>query len=181
MAKILMAVLITLGIGTAWAAEGGGMFQFNDKRFTPAHAYAYRMQTPDFDAMTPADMQAGKLKWKESLAVALSDRPFDRAALASLDAPEEALDRMAQAGALVVTVVAGRAGKVDAVRVALPGGGRILQPDAAAATLTLDPPKTGLVSGRLVIKGDRKMHEFDPANVPFIEADVRFQTAAPAR
>ena len=154
------------------------MFQFNDKRFTPAHAYAYRMQSPDFDAMTLADKQ---VKWKESLAVALSDRPFDRAALASLDGPEEALDRMAQAGALVVTVIAGRAGKVEAVRVALPGAGRILQPDAAAATLTLDPPKTGLVSGRLVIKGDRKMHEFDPANVPFIEADVRFQTAAPAR
>jgi hypothetical protein len=31
-----------------------------------------------------------------------------------------------------------------------------------------------------VIKGDRKMHEFDPEHIPFVEADIRFVTAAPS-
>jgi len=33
---------------------------------------------------------------------------------------------------------------------------------------------------RLVIKSDRKTHEADPEHIPFVEADIRFVTAAPS-
>jgi hypothetical protein len=175
--------LLALSGALLQAAEGGPMFQFNDQHFEPKHAYAFQMKTPDFDAMSPQDMQGGpeKMKWKRSLAITLSDKPFDTEALAKLDSPFEALDRMVAAGALVVTVAAGQGGKIDMVRVSLPRSQNALQLDESSATLTLDAPKEGKVSGRLVIKGDRKMHEFDPQNIPFVEADIRFMIAAPAR
>jgi hypothetical protein len=177
------AVLLALASALLHAGEGGPVFQFNDQRFEPKHAYAFQMKTPDFDAMSPADMQAGpeKMKWKKALAVALSDKPFDTQALAKLDPPFEALDQMVQAGALLVTVVAGQGGKAEMLRISLPRGKRALQLDTSSATLTLSGPKDGKVSGRLVIKGDRKMHEFDPEHVPFVEADITFVTAAPSR
>ena len=175
--------LLALSGALLQAAEGGPMLQFNDQRFEPKHAYAFQMKTPDFDAMSPEDMQGGpgKIKWKKSLAIALSDRPFDTPALVKLDPPFEALDRMVAAGALLVTVTAGEGGKVDMLRVSLPRSQKALQFDTSNATLTIDAPKEGKLSGRLVIKGDRKMHEFDPQHIPFVEADIRFVTAAPAR
>jgi len=175
--------LLVLSGAVLQAAEGGPMFQFNDQRFEPKHAYAFQMETPDFGAMSPKDMQGGpeKMKWKKSLTIALSDKPFDTAALAKLDSPFEALETMVGAGALVVTVAAGEGGKIDMVRFSLPRSQTALQWDESSATLTLDAPKEGKLSGRLVIKGDRKMHEFDPQHFPFVEADIRFMTAAPAR
>jgi len=175
--------LLVLSGAVLQAAEGGPMLQFNDQRFEPTHAYAFQMKTPDFEAMSPKDMQGGpeKIKWKKSLAITLSDKPFDTPALAKLDSPFEALDRMVGAGALLVTVTAGQGGKIDMVRVSLPRSQKALQFDSSSATLTLDAPKEGKLSGRLVIKGDRKMHEFDPQHIPFVEADIRFATAAPAR
>jgi hypothetical protein len=121
------------------------------------------------------------MKWKKALAVALSDKPFDTQALAKLDPPFDALDQMVQAGALLVTVVAGQGGKAEMLRISLPRSKRALQLDTSSATLTLSGPKDGKVSGRLVIKGDRKMHEFDPEHIPLVEADITFVTAAPPR
>lgn len=179
----LTPALLLLSGALLQAAEGGPMFQFNDQRFEPKHAYAFQMNTPDFDAMSPEDFQGGpeKMKWKKSLAITLSDKPFDSAALAKLDSPFEALDGMVGAGALLVTVTAGEGGKIDMVRVSLPRSQTALQLDESSATLTLDAPKEGKLSGRLAIKGDRKMHEFDPQHIPFVEADIHFVTAAPAR
>jgi hypothetical protein len=91
-----------------------------------------------------------------------------------------ALDQMVQAGALLVTASEGEGGSVEMVRVSLPRSKQALQLDTSAATLTLDPRKEGKLSGRLVIKGDRHMHEFDPEHIPFVEADVRFVAAAPS-
>ena len=180
--RLVTVALLVLSSGVLHAGEGGPMLQFNDLRFEPQHAYAFQMKTPDFDAMSPADMQAGpeKMKWKKALAISLSDRPFDTKALAKLDPPFEALDRMVEAGALLVTVTAGEGGNVEMLRISLPRSKRALQLDTKWATLTLDPPKEGKVSGRLVIKGDRKMHDFDPEHIPFVEADIRFVTGAPA-
>ncbi len=159
------------------------MFQFNDQRFELKHAYAFEMKTPDFEAMTPEDFQGGpeKIKWKKALAIALSDKPFDAEALAKLDPPFEGLDRMVERGAVMVTVAAGKDGAVDSVRVSLPRSTTALELDTKSATLTLEGPKAGKVSGRLVIKGDRKMHDFDPEHVPFVEADIGFATATPSR
>ena len=180
--RVVTVAVLVLSIGVLHASEGSPMFQFNDQRFDPQHAYAFRMKTPDFDAMSPADMQAGpeKMKWKKALAISLSDKPFDTKALPKLDPPFEALDRMVEAGALLVTVTAGEGGKVEMLRISLPRSKRALQLDTSWATLTLDPPQEGKLSGRLVIKGDRKMHEFDPEHIPFIEADIRFVTTAPS-
>ena len=176
------AVLLALSGALLHAAEGGPMLQFNDQRFTPEHAYAFQMKTPDLDAMSPQDMQGGpeKMKWKKSTVIVLSDKPFDAAALAKLNPPFDALDRMVAAGAVMVTVIAGKGGKVDMLRLALPRSQTALELDTSTTTLTLDAPKEGKLSGRLAVKGDRKMHEFDPQNVPFVEADIRFVTAAPA-
>jgi len=178
----LTAALLLLSGALVPAAEGGPMLQFNDQHFAPEHAYAFQMKTPDLDAMSPQDMQGGpeKMKWKKSTVLVLSDKPFDAAALAKLDPPVDALDRMVAAGAVMLTVIAGVGGKVDMLQLALPRSQTALQLDTGVATLTLDPPKDGKLSGRLVVKGDRKMHDFDPQNVPFVEADVRFVTAAPA-
>jgi len=183
MKGVVTAALLALSSAILPAGEGGPMFQFNDQRFEPKYAYAFQMKTPDFDAMSPADMQAGpeKMKWKKALAITLSDKPFDTQALAKLDPPFEALDRMVEAGALLVTVGAGKDGKVEMLRISLPRSKRALQLDTSWATLTFDAPKGGKLSGRLVIKGDRKMHEFDPEHIPFVEADIRFVTAAPSR
>jgi len=179
---VVTAALLALSSATLYAGEGGPMFQFNDQRFEPRHAYAFQMKTPDFDAMSPADMQAGpgKMKWKKALTISLSDKPFDTKALAKLDPPFEALDRMVEAGALLVTVGVGKDGSVEMLRVSLPRSQKALQLDTHSATLTLDAPKEGKLSGRLVIKGDRKMHEFDPEHIPFVEADIPFVTAAPS-
>jgi hypothetical protein len=183
---VTLAVLVLSG-APLQAAEGDPMLQFNDQRFAPRYAYAFHMEVPDLDAMpAPKDLQDGssvtvKMKWKKSLAIALSDKPFDTAALAKLDSPLDALDKMVGAGAMLVTVVAGKSGKIDAVRVCLPRSQTALTLDPSSATLTLDSPKDGKLSGRLVIKGDHKMHEFDPQNVPLVESDIHFMTLAPAR
>ena len=180
---VVTAALLALSSAILHAGEGGPMFQFNDRRFEPKHAYAFQMKTPDFDAMSPADMQAGpeKMKWKKALTITLSDKPFDTQALAKLDPPFAALDQMVEAGALLVTVDAGKDGKVELLRISLPRSKRALQLDTSWATLTFDAPKEGKLSGRLVIKGDRKMHEFDPDHIPLVEADISFLTAASAR
>jgi hypothetical protein len=177
------AALLVLSGAIMPAGEGGPMFQFNDQHFEPKYAYAFQMKIPDLDAMSPADMQGGpeKMKWKKALAISLSDKPFDTQALAKLDPPFEALDQMVQAGALLVTVTAGKDGQVDMLRISLPRSKRALQFDTSWATLTLNPAKEGKLSGRLVIKGDRKMHEFDPEHIPFVAADIPFVTAAPSR
>jgi hypothetical protein len=177
----LTAALLALSTGVLWPGEGGPVFQYNDQRFEPKYAYAFQMEIPDLGAMSRADMKAGKppTKWKKALAISLSDKPFDTPALAKLDPPFDALDRMVQGGALLITVTAGKGGEVDVLRVSLPRSQLALQLDTHAATLTLNPPKGGKVSGRLVIKGDRHMHEFDPEHIPFIEADISFVTAAP--
>ena len=176
------AALLALSSAILYAGEGGSMFQFNDQRFEPQHAYAFQMKTPDFDALSPADMQAGpeKMKWKKALTISLSEKPFDTQALAKLAPPFEALDQMVEAGALLVAVGAGKDGNVELLRISLPRSKRALQLDTSWATLTFDAPKEVRLSGRLVIKGDRKMHEFDPEHIPFVEADIRFVTAAPS-
>ena len=174
--------LLVLSVALLRAAEGGTMFQFNDQRFELKNAYAFQMNMPDFDAMSPEDLQAGpdKMKWKKALTVALSDQPFDTAALAKLEEPFDVFDKMTEAGAVLVTVAAGKDGKVESLRVVLPRSKTALDLDTSAGTLTLDPPKEKKVSGRLVVKGDKKMHDFDPDHIPLIEADVSFATAAPA-
>ena len=180
-ARTVIAVLFALA-GVAPAGEGDAMLQVNDKRFTPGHAYLFKMQTPDFAGMTPKETQAGKIKWKIAPAVALSDRPFDTAALAKLESPLEALEEMAQKGAVVITATVGtKGGAVDYLRVALPGLSKRWEPDPSVATLTLAPAKGAKQSGRLQIKGDKKMHDFDPKNIPFIDADIKFEAAAPTR
>ena len=160
------------------------MFQFNDQRFEPKYAYAFQMEDPGFRRHV-ARGHAGReapIKWKKVLAISLSDKPFDTQALAKLDQPYEALDRMVARGS---TVGHGDRGKRWRGRrccaVSLPRSQLALQLDTSAATLTLDAPKEGKVSGRFVIKGDRNMHEFDPEHIPFVEADIRFVTAAPSR
>jgi hypothetical protein len=180
---VVTAALLALSSALLHAGEGGPMFQYNDQRFEPKYAYAFQMEVPDLGAMSRADMQAGKppTKWKKVLAISLSDKPFDTQALAKLDQPYDALDRMVQGGALLITVTAGKGGEVDVLQVSLPRSQLALQLDTHAAALTLDAPKEGKVSGQLVIKGDRHMHEFDPEHIPFIEADIRFVTAAPSR
>jgi hypothetical protein len=179
---VVTAALLALSGALLHAGEGGPMFQFNDQRFEPQYAYAFQMEIPDLGAMSRADMEAGKppTKWKKVLTISLSDKPFDTQTLAKLDPPFDALDRMVAAGALLVTVSAGKDGEVDLLRISLPRSKLALQMDTSVATLTLDPPKAGKLSGRLVIKGDRHMHEFDPEHIPFVEADIRFVTAAPS-
>ncbi len=184
MIKLVMTILwMALPGALLLAGEGGTMFQFNDQRFELKHAYAFEMKTPDFEAMTPEDFQGGpeKMKWKKAMAIALSDQPFDAKALAKADPPFEALDRMVQGGAVMITVAAGKNGGVDMVRVSLPRSTTALELDTKSAELTLEGPKAGKLSGRLVIKGDRKMHEFDPEHVPFVEADIGFEAVAPSR
>ncbi len=184
MIKLVMTILgMALPGALMLAGEGGTMFQFNDQRFELKHAYAFEMETPDFEAMTPEDFQGGpeKMKWKKALAIALSDQPFDTQALAKADPPFEALDRMVEGGAALITVAAGKNGGVDMVRVSLPRSTKALELDTKSAELTLEAPKGGKLGGRLVIKGDRKMHEFDPEHVPYIEADIRFVAVVPPR
>ena len=171
--KSLALVAIAAG-ASLQAAQGVPMLQFNEKKFTLTHSFPFKMKVPDFAAMTDADRRAGKLKWKESQAIALSDKPFDAAALQKLDSPLEALDEMAKKGAAVVIAAAASPGTASMVRVALPGAETIVEPDNTAASLTFNPPQGGKVTGKLVLKGDRKMHEFDPAHVPFIEIDASF-------
>jgi hypothetical protein len=156
------------------------MLQFNDKKYALDHSFAFKMKIPDMEAMTPADFQKGPggMKWIVAQAVALSDKPFDGPALSKLPDPTEALDLMAQKGAAVVTAVAGKGHKVSLLRVALPDG-KILQPDAVDATLSLQAGKDGKISGKLLLKGDRKMHEFDPQNVPLIEINADFAAPSP--
>ncbi len=179
--KPAVAAVLLLAVSAAMlhAAEGAPMLRFNDQRFEPKYAYAFQMKIPDMDAMSPQDMQAGRTKWKKVLAVAFSDKPFDAPVLAKLDSPLDAFEQMVKAGAVLVTVAAGKAGAVEMVEVALPRKDTALQLDSRDATLTLNPAKNGKVSGRLVIKGDHKMHEFDPQNVPLVEADITFTAAAP--
>ena len=95
--------LLVLSVALLRAAEGGTMFQFNDQRFELMHAYAFQMNMPDFDAMSPEDLQAGpeKMKWKKALTIALSDQPFDTAALAKKYAPRPDLEIRMQGVALV--------------------------------------------------------------------------------
>ncbi len=54
-----------------------------DQRFELKYAYAFQMNIPDMEAMSLADMQAGRTKWMKVLTVALRDKPFEAAALAS--------------------------------------------------------------------------------------------------
>ncbi len=173
--------LLVLSVAILRAAAGGTMFQFNDQRFELKHAYAFQMNMPDFDAMSPEDLQAGpdKMKWKKSLTIALSDQPFDTEALAKLDAPFDVFDKMREAGAVLVVVSGGKDGKVESLRVVVPRR-KMLVLDTIVGTLTLNPPKEKKLSGRLVLKGDKKMHDFDPENIPLIEADVSFVTTSPA-
>ncbi len=174
------ATLLVLSGALLGAAEGGTMFQFNDQRFELKHAYAFQMETPDFDAMSAAGPgEADKLKFKKTLAIALSDQSFDTEALAKLDQPFDAFDKMREAGAVLVVVAGGKDGKVESLRVVMPRR-KMLDLDTSVGALTLNPPKKDKVSGRLVIKGDHKMHDFDPENIPLVEADVSFVTAAPA-
>ena len=181
MKSTVTAALLVLSGAILLAAEGGTMFQFNDQRFELKHTYAFKMETPDFDAMSAAGPgEADKLKFKKTLAIALSDQPFDAQALAKLEEPFDAFDKMTEAGAVLVTAAAGKDGKVESLRVVLPRSKAALDLDTGGVTLTVNPPKEGKLSGRLVIKGDRKMHEFDPEHIPLIEGDVRFVTA-PAR
>ena len=173
------AALLVLAGAILRAAEGGTLFQFNDQRFELKHAYAFQMETPDFDAMSK-QADRDKLIFKKTLAIALSDQPFDTQALSKLEEPFDAFDKMTEAGAVLVTAAAGKDGKVESLRVILPHSQRALDLDTSAGALTLNPPKDGKLSGRLVVKGDKKMHDFDPEHIPLIEADVRFVTA-PAR
>ena len=179
-AAVAAVLLLVLSVATLHAAEGAPMLRFNDQQFELKYAYAFQIKIPDMEAMTPADMQAGRTKWKKVTAIALSDKPFDAAALAKLDQPMDVFEQMVKDGAALVTVAAGKGGAVDMVQVALPRKDTALQLDNSVATLTLTPAKDGKVSGRLVIKGDRKMHDFDPQNVPLVEADISFTASAPA-
>jgi hypothetical protein len=173
------AALLVLSCATLRAAEGGTLFQFNDQRFELKHAYAYQTESPDFDAMSK-QADPDKIVFKKTLAIALSDQPFDTQALEKLDEPFDAFDKMVESGAVLVTAEAGKDGAVESLRVVLPRSKQALNLDTGAGTLTLNPPKDGKLSGRLVIKGDKKMHDFDPEHIPLIEADVGFVTS-PAR
>ena len=177
----MTAALLVLSGAILRAAEGGTLFQFNDQRFELKHSYAFQMETPDFDAMSAAGPGGrDKLIFKKTLAIALSDQPFDTQALAKLEEPFDAFDKMVEAGAVLVTAAAGKDGKAESLRVVRPRSKTALDLDTNGVTLTLNPPKEGKLSGRLVVKGDRKMHAFDPEHIPLIEADVSF-VAAPAR
>ncbi len=179
--KAAMAALLLLTFAAALlhAGEGAPMLRYNDQQFELKYAYAFQMKIPDMDAMSEQDMQAGRTKWKKVLAIALSDKPFDAAALAKLDSPIEAFEKMVKDGAALVTVVGGKGGAVEMVQVALPKKDTALQLDTSSATLTLNPGENRKVNGHLVIQGDHKMHDFDPQNIPLIEADVRFVVSVP--
>lgn len=162
---------MTKSINSGGAAAS---FQYNDQKAELKYAYAYTlppMQVPD---------EKGQLVTMSFQAVALSDKPMDKALAAAKDPGEitELLDNMSlKAGAWVLIAAADTKGNLQMLRLGRPGNDRFLMLDTQDCKLTLGQHKKLIGSGRLIIKGDKKMHEFDPQNVPFVEADVTFDAA----
>jgi len=156
------------------AGEGSTHLQYNDQKAELKYAFAYTlppMQMPD---------EKGRLVSMSLQAVALSDKPMDKALLASKTPAEitELLDNMSiKGGAWVLTASADARGNLQMVRLGRPGNDLLLMLDTQDCKLTLGPHKTLITSGRLIVIGNKKMHDFDPANVPFIEADVTFNAS----
>lgn len=170
---LLSQVLLLLAGTTLCSAQSKPMFQYNQQRFELAHGYAFYLKMADSQDPAATGSPA-EMKWKQSLAVALSDQPFDIAALEQTD-PMSGLAQMGKAGALVVLAVPGADGKVELMRIGLPRSDRIVQPDPSTATLRLEAPANGKVRGRLLVWANEKLHKADPKKVPLIAGDVTFE------
>jgi hypothetical protein len=158
----------------AAAADTSGTFAVNGKSYPIAYAYAY-----DF----PFQLPSGDGGVPESLSVvALSDRPFDAAALDRVCEPDIDIDMRAQTGAVSLNVMYGaKDGAARMLKYRVPSMGTFANtgPETDDAKLTLEKSSDGSVRGRLTIAGNAHMHEFDPDNIALVTADVKFDAKAP--
>jgi hypothetical protein len=171
--RALCAIAAALVPLTA-VAQTSGTFKVNDKEFAIAHAYAYDFpfEFPSLDGGEPEKLRV----------LALSDKPFDAAALDRVCQPDVDLDLRALDGAVVLNVLYGaRDGGVRSLKYRVPGMDSFANTglETDDGKFTLEKTEDGAVRGRLAIAGNAKMHAFDPEHIPLVTGDVKFDAKAP--